>query len=160
MKKIVKITLSVWVSCAVFIPSLFFKFSNHPNTQDIFNKIADWAGEGFAWFGSYGGYIIGVAELIASIFLLLGAILAKPLLQKLHGLGAWMSLGIMTGAIFFHLATPLGIKIALHDANGTLIGDDDGRLFITACTAWLSALALIILDSKNPKGLLSIFKKS
>lgn len=153
MRNIIKIVLSLWISF-VFIQSLFFKFAGHQNTDYIFETIATWAGESFSWFGVYGGYIIGSAELVAAILLLSGAFFAKAFLQKLHGLGALMSIGIMTGAIFFHLGTPLGVVVDQFDTSGIKTNDDGGTLFIMACTVWLSALALLVIDYRNKNGLL------
>ena len=52
--------------------------------------------------------------------------------------GAAFALGIMSGAIFFHLASPLGID-PYHDG---------GALFKEACAVWLSA-AFILLSYRN-----------
>lgn len=122
----------------VFIQSLFFKFSGSYETQYIFGALGEWSG--FAWFGAYGAYIIGVAELIASALLV----------TRFHGFGAVMAMGIMTGAIFFHLATPLGVVQPAFDAAGNVIGDDAGTLFIMACLVWVSAAMLTLKDLKDP----------
>ncbi|MEO0442816.1 MAG: hypothetical protein AAFZ92_03620, partial [Pseudomonadota bacterium] len=99
-----------------------------------------------AWFGAYGGFMIGIFELIAVILLF----------TKLRTLGAILALGIMSGAIFFHVFTPLGIVMPYFDAStGEQIGDDSGVLFIMACLTWLCALVLILLDVKNPEGFIN-----
>lgn len=121
----------------VFVQSLFFKFSNSFETQYIFGILGEWSG--LPWFGSYGGYMVGVAELIASILLM----------TSWHGFGALKALGIITGAIFFHLATPLGIVQPEFNVLGEVIGNDGGILFIMACLVWLSALWLVIQDMKS-----------
>ena len=126
----------------VFIQSLFFKFSGSYETQYIFGALGDWSG--LAWFGTYGGYIIGTAELIASILLI----------TRLHAIGALMAVGIMTGAIFFHLATPLGVVQPAFNAAGEVIGSDSGTLFIMACLVWISGVMLVIKDLKAPSSLL------
>lgn len=51
--------LSLWIT-KVFITSLFYKFSNAPETQHIFGTIGDWLGgflgKGFGnLFSNYGG---------------------------------------------------------------------------------------------------------
>ena len=51
----------------VFIQSLFFKFTGSYETEHIFGTLATWSG--LSWFGSFGGYLIGIAELIAAILL-------------------------------------------------------------------------------------------
>ncbi|TBR44689.1 hypothetical protein CBF23_001175 [Marinomonas agarivorans] len=126
----------------VFIQSLFFKFSDSFETVFIFSTLGDWSG--LEWFGNYGAYMVGTAELIASIILV----------TKFRAIGAVMALGIMTGAIFFHLATPLGVVQPAFDANGHIIGDDAGGLFIMACLVWLSALVLVIRDLRSQDSLL------
>ena len=152
MKKIVTVVLTL-VIAFVFLQSLPFKFTNSFETQHIFNTLADWSGLG--WFGVYGGFLVGSAELIASLFLLIpiigGFIKKEPFLPVLHSLGAVMAIGIMTGAIFFHLFTPLGIVQPYFDLEtGIPNGDDSGLLFIMACITWISAVVLVIMDWKSP----------
>jgi hypothetical protein len=149
LKKGLTIALSIFIAF-VFIQSLPFKFSNSLETQHIFGTLAEWSG--IDWFGIYGGFMIGIFELIASLMLLAPIIgnmaFKKPFLPALHPLGAVMALGIMTGAIYFHLFTPLGIVQPHFDpATGAQIGDDSpGILFIMACFTWISALVLIAFD--------------
>ena len=49
--------------------------------------------------------------------------------------GALLTFGLMSGAIFFHVVSPLGI-----DPYG-----DGGALFKEACWTWLSAAILIAI---------------
>ena len=121
----------------VFIQSLFYMFSNSPETMLIFGTLNEWALSlglpgVFAEDGIFSGYVFGSAELIASILLLLGLLLSRPLLGLI---GSVMALGIMTGAIFFHLFTPLGVEVQ----------GDGGTLFFMACGVWVSALILTIM---------------
>ena len=125
----------------VFLDSLRFKFTNHPNTQEIFGRLNDWAAtlgaDGlFAQTGLFSQYTIGVAELIASMLLLLGIL---PRLRRLQGFGALIGIAVMTGAISFHLFTPLGI-----DPN-----NDGGGLFFMACVVWFSCAALVFIRRKE-----------
>ncbi len=126
----------------IFLQSLFFKFTNSYETQFIFGTLAGWSG--FTWFGAYGGYLIGTAELIAAVLLF----------TRFHGIGAVMAIGIMTGAIFFHLFTPLGIVMPEFNAAGQMIGTDGGLLFGMACLIWISAVVLVVRDSHQPQGFL------
>lgn len=163
MKKGLFITLSVFIAF-VFVQSLPFKFSNSLETQHIFGTLGEWSG--ITWFGLYGGYIIGIFELIASL-LLLAPLLASfktkhlpTILFKLHTLGALLASAIMTGAIYFHLFTPLGIVMPQFDATtGQQIGSDSGILFIMACGTWLCAFILILFDAKEPTGLIRFILK-
>ncbi len=140
MKKYFPLALCIFIAF-VFLQSLPFKFTNSLETQHIFSTLGEWSG--LAWFGQYGGYMVGSAELIAAILLF----------TKWRTLGAVMALGIMSGAIIFHVFTPLGIIMPLFDAaTGLQTGDDGGTLFIMACATWVCALILIIMDIKNPDG--------
>ncbi|WP_045860535.1 DoxX family protein [Teredinibacter purpureus] len=128
-----RLLLSVWIAF-VFIQSLFFKFSGSPETQHIFGILGEWSG--FLWFGIYGAYIVGVAELVAALLLF----------SRLQVWGAVLAFEIMCGAIVFHVFTPLGLLMPVFNENGTIIGDDGGALFIMACLTCASAAALIVTD--------------
>lgn len=126
----------------VFIQSLFFKFTNSLETQYIFGTLDSWAGglgfPGlFAPNGIFSQYVVGTAELIASCTLLAGTVAKKPVLQSAAAL---LSLGVISGAIFFHLFTPLGVQV--HNADGTL---DGGELFALACGVWVASAAIVFL---------------
>lgn len=127
----------------VFVQSLFFKFTGSYETDYIFGVLGTWSG--LAFFGQYGGYMIGVAELIAALLLF----------SRWHGVGALMALGIMSGAIVFHLFTPLGVVMPEFNAVGEVIGNDGGLLFGMACLVWLSAAFLTLRDAKHPQGTLN-----
>lgn len=127
----------------VFIQSLFFKFTNSPETQYIFGTLDLWAGTlgfggVFATGGIFSQYVIGSFELIASIALLLSLF---PALRAIRPYAALLALGVISGAIFFHLFTPLGI--AVQNTDGT---SDGGELFALACGVWVSAAILIVLN--------------
>jgi len=122
---------------AIFLDSLRYKFSNHPKTQEIFGRLNDWAGSLgapglFAQTGLFSQYVIGAAELVASVFLLAGLL---PKYQHLQAIGAMIGLAIMAGAVSFHLFTPLGI-----DPN-----NDGGGLFVAACINLVAALLLLVV---------------
>ena len=117
------------IAAAVFLDSLRFKFTNAPETQVIFGKLDAWAagfGAGglFDQTGLFSQYVIGSAELVASTLLLIGLV---PALRRLQTLGALIATAVMTGAVSFHLFTPLGI-----DPN-----NDGGGLFAMAVAVWL-----------------------
>lgn len=124
----------------VFIQSLFFKFTDSPETQYIFGTLeawgASWGWPGlFAPSGVFSQYVVGTAELIASAILLLA------LTQRfgwLRPVGALMSLAVISGAIFFHLFTPLGVSVLNTDGSR-----DGGELFALACGVWIAAAILI-----------------
>lgn len=129
----------------VFLDSLRFKFTDHPNTQEIFGRLDGWAGTLglpglFGHTGLFSQYVIGTAELFASTLLLVGLL---PGLQRLNAIGALIGLAVMTGAVSFHLFTPLGI-----DPN-----NDGGGLFAAACTIWVTAIVLLIVRRNELIGL-------
>lgn len=139
-------------SSLIFLDSLRYKFTDHPNTQEIFGRLNDWAaGLGadglFAHTGLFSQYTIGTAELAASGLLLLGIL---PKFRRLQALGALLGISVMTGAISFHLFTPLGI-----DPN-----NDGGGLFAMACLVWLSCAALLVWRKKQILALLCGVKKA
>lgn len=126
----------------VFVQSLFFKFAGSPETVYIFQgKLDPWAATlgfpgVFAPGGIFSAKVVGSAELVASLLLLAGAVMAPWRILQL--LGATLGLGVISGAICFHLFTPLGV--AVRNADGS---SDGGQLFAMACGVWLSCAALI-----------------
>jgi len=149
--KAIQIVLVLYISF-VFIQSLFFKFTGAPETVHIFSTLDQWAsGLGFQGLflppGPFNAYVIGTAELVASIFLLAGVFLKKPVSVFL---GALLALGIISGAIFFHLFTPLGINVQ----------GDGGLLFYMAVGIFFSSLVLVFLNRKTGFSLLNSLRKS
>jgi hypothetical protein len=129
----------------VFLDSLRFKFTDHPNTQEIFGRLDGWAGTLglpglFSHTGLFSQYVIGTAELFASTLLIVGLL---PGLKRLNAVGALIGFAVMTGAVSFHLFTPLGI-----DPN-----NDGGGLFAAACTIWVSSIVLIVIRRNELMGL-------
>lgn len=120
---------------AVFLDSLRYKFTDHPNTQVIFGRLDGWTSELglpglFARTGLLSQYVIGGIELLASALLLAGL---APRLRHLQAAGALAALGVMAGAVSFHLFTPLGV-----DPN-----NDGGGLFVAACINLAAAVLML-----------------
>ena len=126
----------------VFIQSLFFKFTGSPETVYIFEgKLDPWAASlGFKGIFAPGGIfsakVVGSAELVASVLVLAGAFIASQRLVQVAG--AALGLGVISGAIFFHLFTPLGIAVMNTDGSS-----DGGELFTLACGVWISCALLL-----------------
>ena len=144
-KQHLDIALSIYIAF-VFIQSLFFKFTGSPETDHIFGTLDKWAGsfglEGiFSPSGIFSQYVIGSAELVASIVLLVTLVIGA---KAVHGLGALLALGIISGAIMFHLFTPLGIEVM----------GDGGLLFFMACGVWLSAAIITWMNRQETLGFL------
>ncbi|MBI1360039.1 MAG: DoxX family membrane protein [Alphaproteobacteria bacterium] len=119
----------------IFIDSLFFKFTDHPKTQQIFGLLDQWgtsigAPGLFGHTGLFSQYVIGSIEVLASTLLLVGII---PRFHHVQALGALAGVLVMLGAVNFHLFTPLGV-----DPN-----HDGGGLFMAACTNLVFGLALL-----------------
>lgn len=95
------------IVAVILVQTLWFKFSGAPESVYIFKTV------GQEPVGRYGS---GVVELIASVLLFVPALVP---------VGAVIALGVMSGAIFFHL-TKLGI----------VVQDDGGLLFGLAVVVW------------------------
>src|SRR5215831_17355680 len=89
------------IAAVILLQTLFFKFSGAKESIYIFSTL------GMEPWGRIGS---GVAELIASILLLAPSTVIY---------GALLSLGVISGAIFFHL-TKLGIALPAVDDHGEL----------------------------------------
>jgi uncharacterized membrane protein YphA (DoxX/SURF4 family) len=123
-------TIIIWVlrivAAVILLQTLYFKFTAHPQSVKLFT-ILD--------MEPWGRIGTGVCELIASVLILI---------PRTTLLGALMGLGLMSGAIFFHL-TKLGI-----------IFDGDAGLFTYAVITFVCCLALIIIYRKNIPQLLKL----
>lgn len=119
MKKHIRLALRITVA-AILIQTLRFKFTAHPDSVYIFEKVG---------LEPYGRIVIGILELIAGILLLI---------PKTIWLGAIIALGVISGALFMHL-TILGIEI----------NKDDGILFYTAILTFILSAMILFLYRKN-----------
>lgn len=151
---IISWVIALWTS-KVFLFSLPYKFSGHPDTQHIFGTIGNWLktfpGETFGeLFTNYGAYLVGSAELVTSTVLLapvllwlltrLSVLRERPYRAMLHCIGSLMAAIIMSGAVFFHLASPLGIEV-LHEGKS-----DNGSLFYAALSILVLGLVSFIIN--------------
>jgi len=141
MKRYLPTALAVFVAF-VFVQSLAYKFTGSEETVIIFATIAKWMADtglpsGFAeGFGRYGGIVVGLGELTAA---------GLVLVPRTRLWGAIIGWFLMSGAIFFHLFTPLGVDRVVDAAGNT----DGGVLFMMACGVWLSCTALIFLSRQQ-----------
>lgn len=110
------------IAAVVLFQTLFFKFTGAKESVYIFSTL------GIEPWGRIGS---GVVELIASVLLLIPSTVA---------LGAILSLGVISGAIFSHL-TKLGI--ALPAVN------DRGELFALAVVVLVCSAAVLILHRRE-----------
>lgn len=148
------LVFSVFVAF-VFLQSLFFKGAEligEPAdiTVYIFQTIGDWiAGLGLPAlgdaFGQYGGLVIGAAELVASVLIL------RP---QTRAYGAVLGLAVISGAIFFHVFTPLGLY-PYTDLQCLVEGcPREYALFYMALGVWFSCVAIIYQSRKQLLALL------
>ena len=117
----ISLVLRIVVSL-VYLQTLYFKFSAHPDSVHIFSTL------GLEPFGRIG---IGVLELITAILLLLPS-------SYLYGIV--LSLGIISGALASHLG-PLGIEVK----------GDGGKVFYLALVVFIASLLLAIMHREQIK---------
>jgi uncharacterized membrane protein YphA (DoxX/SURF4 family) len=114
-----RITIFFWVlrflAAIILLQTLFFKFSAAEESVYIFSTL------GMEPWGRIGS---GIVELIAAILLLI---------PRTTPIGALLGLGVMSGALFFHL-TKLGL----------VVKNDHGQLFIYCLLVWVSCLILAL----------------
>ena len=142
--------------CYVFLGSLPYKFTGHPDTQHIFGTIGDWIGTFLgsgigAAFREYGAYATGAFELLTSLVLLLPIplwLIAKArgtrfgdTRRRWHVIGGLMASVVMAGAVFFHLFSPLGVEV-LHEGES-----DGGSLFFAAVSILVLGVVLAAINA-------------
>ncbi len=126
MVKSVFIWLLRIIAAVILLQTLYFKFTGQPESVELFTAL------GMEPWGRIG---TGIAELIAAVLLLI---------PRTTLLGAILGLGLMSGALFFHL-TKLGINFG-----------GDAVLFVYAVITFLCCSALIIIYRKNIPQLLKL----
>ncbi|HNM23978.1 MAG TPA: DoxX family protein [Saprospiraceae bacterium] len=104
----------------ILLQTLYFKFSGAPESRYIFSALGA---------EPWGRIASGVAELVAAVLLLIPAT---------AGIGAVLSLGIISGAIGAHL-TRLGIEVE----------GDGGLLFYLAVAVFVGSLAIAWLHRRE-----------
>ncbi len=154
VRAVISWAIALWAS-KIFLQSLPYKFTLHPDTQHIFGTIGDWL-SGFLGtsigeaFSNYGSFAVGSFELIASTVLLVPAVLwvlrkltSRPtegIRAKYHAIGGLLAAAVMAGAVFFHLFTPLGIEV-LHEGKS-----DGGSLFYAAVSILIGGIVLFLIN--------------
>jgi len=114
--------ISKLICSIILLQTLYFKFTGAEESVYIFTTV------GMEPVGRIGS---GIAELIAAILLLT---------RRWDWLGAFIAIGTMSGAIFFHL-TKLGIEVK----------GDGGYLFALALVVFIiSAVVLFVRRAEIP----------
>jgi len=123
-------TVFIWllriIAAVILLQTLYFKFTAHPQSVELFTTL------GMEPWGRIG---TGIAELVTAFLLLI---------PRTTLLGAFMGLGLMSGAIFFHL-TKLGINFG-----------GDPVLFSYAVITFVCCSCLIVIFRKNIPQLLKL----
>ena len=126
--------VGIWVlrlvAAVIMLQTLFFKFSGSAESVYIFKTLG---------MEPYGRIGTGVMELIAAILILI---------PRTTAFGAVLAIGLMAGAIFFHL-TKLGLVVM----------DDGGQLFIYALLVFISAAVLVIVYRQQLYSLIKLNPK-
>ena len=129
-------SIGIWVlrlvPALILLQTLFYKFSGADESVFIFSEL------GMEPWGRIGS---GILELIAALLLLY---------PRTTFVGAALGMGLMAGAIFFHV-TKLGISVR----------GDGGLLFIYALLVFISCGILLFIHRRELTGFLKrIFGKN
>lgn len=100
-----------------------YKLTGNPGSVWLFTVLSDWL--------FLDGYEKPFRLLVASLEIVASVLVVIPVTRVW---GAALALGIMSGAIFFHVVSPLGIDPY----------KDGGALFKEACAVWLSAAFILL----------------
>lgn len=128
-KKTSTIILSL-VIAIIYLQTLYFKFSAHPDSVYIFSKLN---------LEPYGRIGIGILELITAI------LIVTP---KTRIIGAILSLGVISGAIASHLG-PLGIEVL----------GDGGKVFYLAVVVFVCSALLLWIQKEELKHLFTTLRQ-
>src|SRR5258708_22630629 len=118
---------------ALFIAAILlwyeqYKLTGNPGSVSLFTTLTDWLG----FSGHEKAMRLGVAgaEIAASLLVLV---------PPTRVIGGGLAFCIMSGAIFFHLVSPLGV-----DPYG-----DGGALFKQACEVWLASAFILLVRRED-----------
>lgn len=118
------------LAAVIMLQTLYFKFTGAEESVYIFSTLG---------MEPYGRIGTGIGELIASVLILIPAT---------SWAGAIMALGLMSGALFFHI-TKLGIEIM----------GDGGQLFYYGIAVFCAAAYLLFMDREKVQLLITRFIK-
>ena len=113
--KAILVTILRFVAAILLIQTLYFKFTAHPESVDIFTRL------GMEPWGRIG---TGILELVAAVLLLN---------VRWVIWGAGLAAALMAGAVFFHL-TKLGVNVG-----------GDPLLFIYAVMVFVCSVILLFI---------------
>lgn len=113
-------TIAAIAAAIIFLQTLFFKFTGHPDSVHIFTQLG---------VEPYGRIGLGVIELITAILLLL---------PRTRAIGAAIGVGILAGALFAHLFQ-LGVSVR----------NDGGKLFALAAVDFVLCAYVLWVNRRN-----------
>ena len=116
------------IASLIMVQTLYFKFSAAPESVYIFTTLG---------LEPYGRIGIGIAELIASILLLI---------PNSRLFGAVLGIGIMAGAVIFHI-TKLGIEVM----------NDGGYLFLLSILVLTTCFVCMLIERDKLFGFIKRF---
>jgi len=119
------------IIAVIFIQTLYFKFTGHPDSVFIFSSLG---------LEPYGRIGLGIIELIASVLLVV---------PRTKILGLLLSFGTILGAVFSHLLY-IGIEVK----------GDGGFLFFLAFLVFLACVVLFFIHKKEIIEITKRFMKS
>lgn len=110
-----------------------YKLIGNPGSVWLFTVLSDWLG--IHGYEKPFRLTVGIAEIVASILVVV---------PRTRLSGAVLALGIMSGAIFFHTVSPLGIDPY----------KDGGQLFTEAVEVWLSSAFILFAYRREAAALI------
>ncbi|MBR0649411.1 hypothetical protein GXW78_07035 [Roseomonas terrae] len=115
------LSLAAWAA-ALWIAYEFLWYEQYKLTGPtlVFDRLSDWSGVPEKPFRLF----VAGMEMVAAVLVLI---------PRTQPLGALFAMGIMTGAIVFHLFTPLGVDPY----------EDGATLFKEACFTWVMAAFVV-----------------
>src|SRR4051812_27350135 len=105
-----------------------YKLTGADGSVFLFTVLSDWIG--FHGHERAFRLSVAIAEIVASVLVVVPAT---------RVIGAALALGIMSGAIFFHTVSPLGIDPYM----------DGGHLFTEACFVWLCSAFILAVRRQD-----------
>lgn len=114
-------------------PEGMVKFFDPPGENIVFQTIA--TNSGISLYEPAGRVVVGAIELVAALFLFL------PMTRRF---GAFLSAGILGGAVAMHLSPWLGREVPL-SLNPQETATDGGMLFMLAIVMLVCSLLLMVV---------------
>lgn len=102
-----------------------YKLTANPGSVWLFTTLTDWL--------FLDGHEKAMRLAVASMEILASILVVIPFTRVI---GAALALGILSGAIFFHVVSPLGIDPY----------NDGARLFTEACEIWLLSAFILLVE--------------